>query len=168
MEIYFLGTGAGVPSSKRNVSSLVIRFLQQKGRVWMFDCGEATQHKILPSPIKLSKLDKIFITHLHGDHIFGLPGLLGSRSFQGGSSPLTIFGPKGIYEYIHTSLRLSNTHLVYELHIIEVSEGVIIDNDELSVEVIQLDHVMPCYGYRIKEKEKNVHPVPEHDAVQTP
>ncbi|WP_096200882.1 ribonuclease Z [Bacillus sp. FJAT-45350] len=157
MEIHFLGTGAGVPSTKRNVSSTVIRFLQQNGRIWMFDCGEATQQQILSSPIKLSKLDKIFITHLHGDHIFGLPGLLGSRSFQGGTTPLTIFGPKGIKEFIETTIRISNTHLMYELSIIEIDdnhEGEIFSDGELTVTVYSLDHVMPCLGYRIIEADK--------------
>ncbi len=74
MEFHFLGTGAGVPAKQRNVSALAIRFLQNKGEVWLFDCGEATQHQLLRSPLTLTSISTIFITHLHGDHLLGLPG----------------------------------------------------------------------------------------------
>ena len=93
MQIEFLGTGAGSPSKQRNVSSLALRLLEERNAIWLFDCGEATQHQILHTTIRPRKVEKIFITHLHGDHIFGLPGFLSSRSFQGGDEPLTIYGP---------------------------------------------------------------------------
>lgn len=69
MEIEFLGTGAGSPSKFRNVSSLVLKLLDENNSVWMFDCGEGTQHQILRTTIRPRKVDKIFITHLHGDHL---------------------------------------------------------------------------------------------------
>ena len=88
MELYFLGTGATVPSKERNVSSLALRFFGRKKRCWLFDCGEGTQHQAFGDRlVKLSQMERIFITHLHGDHLFGLPGLLGSRSFQQPSLP---------------------------------------------------------------------------------
>ena len=87
MEIQFLGTGAGSPSRSRNVSSLALKLLDERNEVWLFDCGEGTQHQILRTAIRPRKISKIFITHLHGDHIFGLPGLLASRSNQGGTEP---------------------------------------------------------------------------------
>ncbi|MEB1806781.1 MAG: ribonuclease Z [Bacillaceae bacterium] len=155
MEFHFLGTGAGVPSTKRNVSSLAIRFLQCNGSVWMVDCGEGTQQQILRSSIKLSKLEKIFITHLHGDHIFGLPGLLGSRSFQGGITPLTIYGPKGIKAFIEQCLSLSNTTLLYPLSVVELEEGIIFEDKDYSVQCLLLDHVMPSFGFRIEEKAQS-------------
>src|SRR5690625_2094814 len=74
MEITFLGTGAGMPSKDRNVSAIILNLLQERNSLWLFDCGEATQHQILQTKIKPRKINKIFITHLHGDHIFGLPG----------------------------------------------------------------------------------------------
>lgn len=70
MELVFLGTGAGVPSRGRNVTSIALSMLNERNTIWLFDCGEATQHQIMRSQIKLSKLEKIFITHMHGDHIF--------------------------------------------------------------------------------------------------
>ena len=127
MDFVFLGTGAGVPAKARNVSSIVLQLLEERKTVWMFDCGEATQHQILKTSVKPSKIEKIFITHLHGDHIFGLPGLLSSRSFQGGKDELTVYGPKGIKEYIMTSLAVSCTNLKYELFIEEIDEGIVFE-----------------------------------------
>src|SRR5699024_1377186 len=115
MEITFLGTGAGMPSKERNVSALILNLLQEINELWLFDCGEATQHKILRTTLKPRKISKIFISHLHGDHIFGLPGLLSSRSFLDGDEPVTIFGPVGIKEFVQTSLKVSKSHLTYPL-----------------------------------------------------
>ncbi|WP_088102153.1 ribonuclease Z [Halalkalibacter urbisdiaboli] len=152
MEFHFFGTGAGVPSIQRNVSAVAVRLPQ--GIQWLFDCGEATQHQILQSAITLTKIERIFISHLHGDHIFGLPGLLGSRSFQGAESPLTIYGPKGLNDFIQTSLNVSRTHLRYPLHIVEVKQGMLFETNDFIVDVLELDHVMPCFGYRMKEQDK--------------
>lgn len=153
MELYFLGTGAGVPSQARNASSIVLKLPMYGGKMWLFDCGEGTQHQILHSPIKLSKLEKLFVTHLHGDHIFGIPGLLGSRSFQGGTSPLTIYGPSGIRRFIMTSLEISATHLSYELNVVEFSDGVVIEEKDFTITIAQLDHVIPSFGFRVAERD---------------
>ncbi|WP_338672855.1 ribonuclease Z [Listeria seeligeri] len=154
MELVFLGTGAGVPSRGRNVTSIALSMLNERNAIWLFDCGEATQHQILRSQIKLSKLEKIFITHMHGDHIFGLPGLLSSRSFQGGDSDLTIYGPVGIQAYVETSLKLSGTRLTYEIIFEEIEPGLIFEDEMFTVTADELDHGMLSYGYRIVEKDK--------------
>ncbi|EAD5840873.1 TPA: ribonuclease Z [Listeria innocua] len=154
MELVFLGTGAGVPSRGRNVTSIALSMLNERNTIWLFDCGEATQHQIMRSQIKLSKLEKIFITHLHGDHIFGLPGLLSSRSFQGGESDLTIYGPVGITEYVETSLRLSGTRLTYKIIFNEIEPGLIFEDKMFSITVDELDHGLRSFGYRIVEKDK--------------
>ncbi|WP_082233918.1 ribonuclease Z [Halobacillus massiliensis] len=154
MELYFLGTGSGVPSKERNVSSLVLRLLEERGTTWVFDCGEATQHQILKTNIRPRRIEKIFITHLHGDHLYGLPGLLSSRSFQGGETPVTVYGPKGIKEYIEVSLRISGTRLKYPLHILEIEEGILFEDDDFQVEAVRLLHGLDSYGYFIKEKDK--------------
>ncbi|NNU84101.1 ribonuclease Z [Geobacillus sp. BMUD] len=153
MELLFLGTGAGVPAKERNVSSVALQLLDERGATWLFDCGEATQHQILHTAIRPRRIEHIFITHLHGDHLFGLPGLLGSRSFQSGETPLTVFGPKGIREFVETALSVSGTRLRYELNIAEIEEGVIFDDETFQVIAKRLDHGMPSYGFRVVEKD---------------
>lgn len=155
MELIFLGTGAGVPSKGRNVTSLALMMLNERNAIWLFDCGEATQHQILYSQVKLSKVEKIFITHMHGDHIFGLPGLLSSRSFQGGESELVVYGPAGIKDYIETSLMLSGTHLSYPLRIEELAfDGTVYQDKEIKVGCMELDHGISSFGFRIEESDK--------------
>ncbi|MEH7437319.1 ribonuclease Z [Neobacillus drentensis] len=154
MDLFFLGTGAGMPAKLRNVTSIALKLLEERGAVWLFDVGEATQHQILHTSLKPRRIEKIFITHLHGDHIYGLPGLLSSRSFQGGESEVTVYGPKGIKEYIEMSLSLSQTYLKYPLSIIEISEGIIFEDDQFIVEARLLEHGIPSYGYRIMEKDR--------------
>ncbi|MGV3488983.1 MAG: ribonuclease Z [Tuberibacillus sp.] len=154
MELLFLGTGAGVPAKHRNVSSIALIAPEYKGEIWLFDCGEATQHHILDTKVKLSKVMNIFVTHLHGDHIFGLPGLLGSRSFQGGERELHLYGPPGIRDYIQINLQASFTHLTYPIEITEVEEGRIFEDESRYVLTTLLDHVVPSLGYRIVEKDK--------------
>lgn len=154
MEITFLGTGAGTPSKERNVSALALTLLQEINSIWLFDCGEATQHQLLYTNIKPRKITKIFITHMHGDHIFGLPGFLSSRSFLGGTETLTIYGPPGIEDYVNSSLISSQTHLTYPLVIKEVETGRLIDDEQFIVDCYRLEHGVPSFGYRITEKDR--------------
>lgn len=154
MEIKFLGTGAGVPSKERNVSSLALNLIEEINQIWLFDCGEATQHQILHTNLKPRKINKIFITHLHGDHIYGLPGLLSSRSFLNGDDLLTVYGPPGIKEYIETSLKVSSTHLTYPIKIIEFTNGVLFEDDNFKVTTFPLSHGIASYGFRIEEADK--------------
>ncbi|MFD1125644.1 ribonuclease Z [Lentilactobacillus raoultii] len=156
MQIEFLGTGAGSPGKFRNVSSLALKLLDEINSVWLFDVGEGTQHQILRSTIRPRKIDKIFISHLHGDHIFGLPGLLSSRSFQGGTEPLDIYGPKGIREYVEVSLKISASHLTYKIRFHELTSktnGLIFKSDKFSVYAAPLDHGILSIGYRIVEHD---------------
>ncbi len=154
MELQFLGTGAGVPAKQRNVTSIALKLLDERNEVWLFDCGEGTQQQILNTTIRPRKIAKIFVTHLHGDHILGLPGLISSRSFQGGTDKLEIYGPKGIKDYIELSLKISDTHLKYPIKFIEIEkEGLIFDDRTFSVYCDYLDHRIECFGYRVVEKD---------------
>ncbi|TBL80218.1 ribonuclease Z [Paenibacillus thalictri] len=154
MEVYFLGTGAGMPSRERNVTAIILNLLVERGVYWLFDCGEGTQHQILKSPVRIGKVEKLFITHLHGDHIYGIPGLLTSRSYQGGDTPLTIYGPRGIKQLVELLLETSGAHLSYELHIVEQADGVIFEDDQFKVETAVLDHRITSYGFRVTEKDQ--------------
>ena len=154
MQIEFLGTGAGSPSKQRNVSSIALKLLEERNAVWLFDCGEATQHQILRTTIRPRKIEKIFISHLHGDHIFGLPGLLSSRSFQGGNEPLTIYGPVGIKEFVKTALKVSESRLSYPLKFVELrDDGEIFSDKTFTVYTKKLNHKIACFGYRVVEHD---------------
>lgn len=154
MELLFLGTGSGVPSKLRNVSSIALKLLAERNSIWLFDCGEGTQHQILNTTLKPRKIEKIFITHMHGDHIFGLPGLLSSRAFQGGEEAITIYGPKGIKGYIQSSLRFSGSRLNYPIHFVEFEqEGVIFEDHQFKVTIKKLQHGLPSFGFRIEESD---------------
>ena len=153
MQLQFLGTGAGMPSKERNVTSIALKLLDEIGSIWLFDCGEATQHQILQTTIKPRRIDKIFITHMHGDHIYGLPGFLGSRSFLGGDTPLTIYGPVEVKDFIEAAIRYSKTHLTYPIQFVEVQEGIVFEDEHFTVHAKKLQHVIECYGYRVEQKD---------------
>lgn len=152
MELQFLGTCAGMPSKARNTSALVVKLLDEIGENWLFDCGEGTQHRILNTSIRPSKIEKVFITHLHGDHIYGLPGLISSRSFLGGVTPLKIYGPKGLKQWVDTTMSITGTHVTYPLEIIEVTEGLVFEDTNFKVTAATLQHTTKCFGYRIEQK----------------
>ncbi|MCL2736144.1 MAG: ribonuclease Z [Propionibacteriaceae bacterium] len=152
MKLTFLGTGAGVPSATRNVASTALDLMAENGSIWLFDAGEGTQHQCMKASLRIRRVNRIFITHLHGDHVFGLPGFLSSRSFQAETSPVYVYGPPGLTELIDTTLRLTQSHLTYPLVTHEVEDGeTLFHEDHFSVSVRGLDHVVPCFGYRIEE-----------------
>lgn len=157
MKIVFLGTSSGVPTKSRNVSSVALR-LPQRAEVWLFDCGEGTQHQLLRSEIKSSQIRRIFITHMHGDHIFGLMGLLASIGLAGPSQTVDIYGPEGLENYLRACTKYSCTHLgigtrVY-IHTVPPLGGLIYEDAEFTVSCLPLKHRIPAYGYRVSEKDR--------------
>ena len=127
MEVTFLGTSSGSPSFTRNVSSYALRLTDE---IWLFDCGEATQHQLMRSHLKYSKITRIFITHMHGDHIFGLPGLICALSGASAEKrrvhgkdpdPLYITGPPGICEFVKSAIACSRTVLGLPLVVTELT-----------------------------------------------
>ncbi|MFD0711662.1 ribonuclease Z [Paenibacillus sp. GCM10027626] len=156
MKFLFLGTCAGRPSKERNVTSAALVLPEPANGFWLFDAGEATQHRLMETKLKLNKLEKIFITHLHGDHLHGLPGLLSSRSYFEGAGALELYGPAGIKGYLEAVFHYTATQLSYELTIVEV-EGdrqVVMDDGHYRVTAASLDHRVPCYGYRVEEADR--------------
>lgn len=144
-----------MPSKQRNVTSVALNLLAERGVYWLFDCGEGTQQQILNSPVKLGRSEKLFITHLHGDHIYGIPGLLTSRSYQGGDTPFTVYGPRGIRSFIENSLAVSDAHLGYSISIVEIEvEGILFNDNGFQVEAVRLEHRVECFGYRIVEEDQ--------------
>jgi len=158
VNITFLGTSSGVPTLTRNVSSLALK-LSQNAEVFLFDCGEGTQHQLMRSNIKSSQIKKIFITHMHGDHIYGLPGLLATLGLSGNSKGIEIYGPSALRGFINSALSSSYCKLSFPLHFIEVenfaSENkILFENDKVKVNCACLKHKIPAYGYRVSEKDK--------------
>ncbi|MCX8961853.1 ribonuclease Z [Erwinia psidii] len=154
MELLFLGTGAGTPCRLRNVTSIALNLPTGCGGSWLFDCGEGTQHQIMRSPVKMARLEKIFITHLHGDHVFGLPGLLTSRSMSGNKDPLMLYGPQGIKRFVETTLSLSGSWLSFPLEIVEITAGEVLSDEHFRVTAYPLTHPVECYGFRIEQHDK--------------
>ena len=122
MNITFLGTSSGVPTLTRNVSSLALK-LSQTAEVWLFDCGEGTQHQLMKSNIKSSQIKKIFITHMHGDHIYGLPGLLATLGLSGNSSGIEIYGPSELKSFVTSALEaaFASCHFLYVFEKLKIS-----------------------------------------------
>lgn len=158
LQVTFLGTSSGVPTRQRNVSSLAVR-LPQRSELWLLDCGEATQHQLLRSPLRVSQLRRIFITHMHGDHVFGLPGLLASLGMAGTSAGLDLYGPPPLQSFVESALRFSSTRLSYPLHFhanVPPEEGhVLFEDDDLVVESRPLWHRIPASGFRIAQKPRS-------------
>lgn len=153
MQITFLGTSSGVPTRKRNVSGIALR-LPQRAEVWLMDCGEATQQQILRSEVKISQITKIFITHMHGDHIFGLPGLLASCGMAGNVEHIDLFGPADLEDYLNASLRYSETRLSYSIRVHRVLPGLVFEDEEYLVTAAALKHRVTAHGYRIAQKDR--------------
>ncbi len=156
MEITFLGTSSGVPTRSRNVSGVAMR-LPQRAEVWLFDCGEGTQHQFLRSELRVSQLRRIFVTHMHGDHIFGLMGLLASCGLAGNVEEIDIYGPPDLDEYLKASRRYSQTRFAYPVRVHTVEPGKVFEDDEFTVTCLPLKHRVPAFGYRVSEKDRPGH-----------
>jgi ribonuclease Z len=122
--------------------------------VWLFDCGEGTQHQILRSDIRVSQIRRIFITHMHGDHIYGLMGLLASCGLAGNPQQIDIYGPPKLSDYLRTAGRYSQTHFSYPVKVHTVEPGLVVEDDEFTVHCSPLTHRVPAFGYRIAERDK--------------
>lgn len=142
-----------MPTRARNVSGVALR-LPQRAEVWLFDCGEATQHQLQRTPLKISQISRIFITHLHGDHIFGLMGLIATCGLAGQGQEMNIYGPVGLEEYVRSCAELSRTTLSNTLKIHTVEPGLIYKDDEYTVTCQPLKHRITSYGYRVTESDR--------------
>ncbi len=158
MQVTFLGTSSGVPTRSRNVSAVAMR-LPQRSELWLFDCGEGTQHQFLRSPLRVSQLRRIFITHMHGDHIYGLPGLLASLGLSGHCEGVDLYGPDPLRDYLEGVLRTSSTRLSYPIRVHTVREAarsgipLLVDGD-ITVRTAPLTHRVPAFAYRVEQQPR--------------
>jgi ribonuclease Z len=153
LEITFLGTSSGVPTRGRNVSAVALR-LPQRAEIWLFDCGEGTQHQFLRSDLKVGQLRRIFVTHMHGDHTFGLMGLLASCGLAGNPERMDIYGPKPLKDYLQACGQYSQTRLNYPIEVHGVRSGLVHEEADYRVECHLLDHRVPAFGYRVIEEDR--------------
>ena len=157
LQVTFLGTSSGVPTRARNVSAVALR-LPQRSEMWLFDCGEGTQHQFLRSELRLSQLRRVFVTHMHGDHVFGLPGLLASLGLAGNSNEgVDLYGPDPLESYLNGVLRTSSTRIGYPLKVHRVHDcakngTLVYEDDDLMVRCTPLTHRVPAYAYRVDQK----------------
>ncbi|MCE5296378.1 MAG: ribonuclease Z [Euryarchaeota archaeon] len=148
MEILFLGTGGSVPTPARNTSAVAIRTAQD---MLLFDCGEGTQRQFMLSAFSFMKLEKIFISHLHGDHFLGLMGLVQSMNFSGRDRPLEIFGPRGIAEIVHATITLGRFELAFDIFWRELKDGEVVEGDGYSVKAVEALHIPNSLSFILEE-----------------
>lgn len=151
MEITFLGTSSAVHSYKRNHPSIVLKAF---GEVMLFDCGEATQRQLIFAKVSPMKISKIFLSHYHGDHILGLPGLLQSMNFRGRDTKLTIYGPKGLNKLREAIFSLGYCKIDFPIEFIEISSEIIEQNEDYIIKSQEVNHFVPCLAYCVEELKK--------------
>lgn len=152
MKITILGCHSATPTVSQHPTAQV---LEIKGHLFLIDCGEGTQTQLRKYRIKFSRIKHIFISHLHGDHFFGLPGLISTFLLLGREAELHVYGPKGIKEAILLLLKLGKTYTNYPLYFHELedtSSQMIFEDEKVSVETIPLDHRVYTNGFLFKEK----------------
>lgn len=149
LTVTFLGTGSGVPSLDRNLSCVAV---QRQGELFLLDCGEAAQIQYRRAGLGFAPLAAIAITHLHGDHITGLMGLLMSLQMAGRKEPLDVYGPPGLGEYIRCNRRALQTHFGYRVNLREEPGAAVFrETPEYRLRAAPLDHGQLCLGFRLEE-----------------
>jgi ribonuclease Z len=125
--------------------------LPERSEVWLFDCGEGTQHQLLRTPLRPPQIRRIFLTHLHGDHLYGLPGLLTSLSMLDVETPVDVYGPAGLDAVVKVTLGAAHAGLTFPLAVHELAPGVVVRDEGFVVRCGPLEHVVPCFGFRVEE-----------------
>jgi len=152
MKLIFLGTAAGRPTRKRNLPSIA---LQYNGETILFDCGEGTQRQMI-SLVSPSKIEKIFISHFHGDHYLGLGGLLQTMSLNKRKTPLSIYGPRGAVQYLKNFFASGHFGIRFSIHVYEMEEDTV-EEEEYFITSFPVTHGVPTLGFTFQEKEKRGH-----------
>ena len=147
-----------MPLPGRFLTSVLVR---REGDLFLFDCGEGTQVSLKMLNLRWKKIDSIFISHMHADHVTGLPGMLMLSSQVDRTEPLFIYGPARLKEYVEQTRRILDMYINYEIVVVPVEPGTVLETDEFSINAFSLDHTKPCLGYSIVEKDRKGEFFPE-------
>ncbi|MGA3289730.1 MAG: ribonuclease Z [Candidatus Bathyarchaeia archaeon] len=149
IRVVFLGTSGSVPTLKRSLPSVVV---QCQKELWMFDCGENTQRQMMQAKISFHKKLKVFLTHLHGDHVLGLPGVLQTMALMDRKEPVVVYGPPGIKDFLVCTKETLNFGLTFTVEINEIlSEGTILDEEGYTLTAARSNHAVDSYAYALVE-----------------
>ena len=148
LSIIFLGTGGSWPTVKRNVASVAVK---RGSEVILFDCGEGTQRQFQKSKLSYMQISKIFITHFHGDHFLGLPGLFQTMQLNDRDTPLHIYGPKGMKDLTSELLTLGYFRPHYKIIAHEINEGDLLDFNGYKIRAMRVEHNVPALAYALEE-----------------
>ena len=152
LRVVFLGTSGSVPTLKRSLPSVVVQCPRDQ---WMFDCGENVQRQMMGAKVSFHRKMKIFITHLHGDHVLGLPGLLQTMALMDRKEPVQIYGPVGLKDFLVCTKETLNFGLNYPVEINTIlTEGVVCDEEEYSVIATKSNHAVESYAFAFVEKPR--------------
>ncbi len=151
MQIVFLGTSGSWPTPKRNVSAIAVK---RGPEVVLFDCGEGTQRQFMASKLSFMQVSRVFLTHFHGDHFLGLPGLMQSMNFFGREAPLEVYGPGGCEALVLQILSLGHFQAGYPVKARDLAPGERVDCGEYTVTAFEAVHTVPGLSYILEEKER--------------
>ena len=151
MDLLFLGSSSGVPTRERNVSALAV-IAEQGKHWWLIDCGEATQHQLLRTNLSIHDLQAVFITHLHGDHCYGMPGLLASAAMHGRKQALQVIAPRVVIQWLQATQELTQLYLPYPVIWHEVENLGLWHDEVWQVSAHSLSHRVPSWAYKFNER----------------
>jgi ribonuclease Z len=151
LRVVFLGTAGSFPTIDRGLPAIAIH----RGKeLFLFDCGEGAQRQMFIAQIGFRYTLRVFITHMHGDHVLGLPGLLQTMSLFNVKHPVEVYGPPGICNFLCAIMETLRFHLTFPIKVIEVKEGIVCNESEYWVRSVWTDHRVPNLAYAILEKER--------------
>lgn len=148
MKVVFLGTASAIPTPRRNLSATII---QRGGELLLFDAGEGVQRAIMKSNLGFNKKMKIFITHMHGDHVSGLTGILQTMSMMQRTNPVYLYGPPGLVGYLRCTLKYVGLAATFQVSVKTVGEGVVVKEPEYQVRAFPARHSIRAYSYLLEE-----------------
>ena len=151
IRVVFLGTSASVPTKSRSLPSIMVI---RDGEQFLFDCGEGTQRQVVKAGLGLRKRLKVFITHMHADHVLGLAGVLMSLSLTGRQDPLEIYGPSKLESFIEHTKELFNFNPLFDVIVHRVSEGTVYQGRGFKIVAFKVKHTAESYGYALVEDQR--------------